>query len=234
MEVTNGFIVGVFNYCDRWCETCRLTSWCRLFADDAEAQAANDPHLKAVADAPPLRHEIREIPPEFQKLLEEVEENLEKMTDEEMDELCQTPNDKDPLLERATAYAVMVHEWLGVSRGGRRDPGDPRSTIAWFSTMIPAKIARALHGMGMPYLDPDEPTDHDGSAKVALLGLERSRAAWEQLAATENAAGPAIAELAWLEREVERMFPRARRFVRPAFDEPEDVARLLAQEDAAR
>jgi hypothetical protein len=102
--------------------------------------------------------------------------------------------------------------------------------------MIGAKIKRALHGLANEHLDPDEPTDADGSAKVALLGIERSRAAWQRITAadsTSTAAGPALADLTWLEQEVERMFPRARRFVRPAFDEPDEVARLLRERDAA-
>ena len=36
MEVQEGFIVGIFNYCDRWCERCPLTSRCRVFATLAE------------------------------------------------------------------------------------------------------------------------------------------------------------------------------------------------------
>jgi hypothetical protein len=36
MEVQDGFIVGIFNYCDRWCERCPLTSRCRVFATLAE------------------------------------------------------------------------------------------------------------------------------------------------------------------------------------------------------
>ena len=35
MEVREGFIVGIFNYCDRWCERCPLTSRCLVFADVA-------------------------------------------------------------------------------------------------------------------------------------------------------------------------------------------------------
>ncbi len=38
MEVREGFIVGIFNYCDRWCERCPLTSRCRVFADMAELE----------------------------------------------------------------------------------------------------------------------------------------------------------------------------------------------------
>ena len=36
MNVRDGFIVGIFNYCDRWCERCPLTNRCRVFADLAE------------------------------------------------------------------------------------------------------------------------------------------------------------------------------------------------------
>src|ERR1044072_83550 len=48
MEVRNGFIVGIFNYCDRWCDACAFTSRCRLFADGAEIKASLDPGLKAL------------------------------------------------------------------------------------------------------------------------------------------------------------------------------------------
>ena len=97
--------------------------------------------------------------------------------------------------------------------------------------MIPAKIARAMHGIGMASPDePDEPTDHDGSAKVALIAIERSRAAWQQIASKDpsSTTAAAIEELNWLEREVDRTFPKAKTFVRPAFDEPDEVARLLS------
>src|SRR5688572_14788934 len=38
MEVQDGFIVGIFNYCDRWCERCTLTNRCRVFASLAEVE----------------------------------------------------------------------------------------------------------------------------------------------------------------------------------------------------
>jgi hypothetical protein len=39
-----------------------------------------------------------------------------------------------------------------------------------------------------------------------------------------------IADLVWLGEMLERLRPRARAFVRPGFDEPEAVAKLLAAE----
>ena len=38
MDIQDGFIVGIFNYCDRWCERCPFTSRCRLFATLAEIE----------------------------------------------------------------------------------------------------------------------------------------------------------------------------------------------------
>ncbi len=58
MDVRNGFIIGIYNYCDRWCETCAFTSRCRVFADGAEMEAERDPNLKPIADAPPLAHDV--------------------------------------------------------------------------------------------------------------------------------------------------------------------------------
>jgi hypothetical protein len=37
-------------------------------------------------------------------------------------------------------------------------------------------------------------------------------------------------DLVWLGEEIERVFPQARAFVRPAFDEPDEVARMWAGE----
>ncbi len=31
---TDGFVKSIFNYCDRWCERCHLTSRCRVFAQE--------------------------------------------------------------------------------------------------------------------------------------------------------------------------------------------------------
>jgi hypothetical protein len=42
-----------------------------------------------------------------------------------------------------------------------------------------------------------------------------------------------IDDLEWLRAAREQSFPKARAFVRPAFDEPEEVSRLLRSESEA-
>jgi hypothetical protein len=115
------------------------------------------------------------------------------------------------------------------------DPADPEAVILWFHTLVSAKIHRALHGLAddSPE-DRDWPADYDGSAKIALLGIDRSHAAWRALVergvATDAEGASFIADLVWLGEELERVFPNAHHFVRPGFDEPEEVLKLQARE----
>ena len=62
--------------------------------------------------------------------------------------------------------------------------------------------------------------DWNGSAKVALISLDRSVVGWNRIAATTaDADAAAIAQrLQALRMDVERAFPDAGRFVRPGLD----------------
>jgi hypothetical protein len=65
--------------------------------------------------------------------------------------------------------------------------------------------------------------DSDGSAKIALIAMDRSLAAWavvkDLLPQHEQAAGEFLRILDQLRRNFEGHFPNARNFVRPGFDE---------------
>jgi len=136
---------------------------------------------------------------------------------------------------RAKDYCFRVYPWLQKFDDAVLDPANPLAVIAWFHTMIPPKVNRAITGLAEECSEGrDWPPDHDGSAKVALLGIDRSHAAWLELVErgviSDAEAAPFVADLVWLGEALEQVFPRARAFVRPAFDEPDAVAMLLAQE----
>lgn len=240
MEIQDGFIVGIFNYCDRWCQTCAFTSRCRVFADMAEYESAQDHNLKPVVNAPPLPQDVPPPPPAWmQKLLDGMNEAaLEASSDDEPEPPPRkTPPTHEALCQRAEAYADWVFAWLRTHDAFAKasNPDDPRAVVGWFYLMIPPKTVRAVKGLAED--DPAErewPADHDGSAKVALLAVERSHAAWLQIIgrgmATWNEAEPFVRQLLWLRDEIERIFPNARAFVRPGFDEPDEVAKLTAAE----
>lgn len=68
-----------------------------------------------------------------------------------------------------------------------------------------------------------ERMDANGSAKVALVGIDRSISGWRslQLSLPEKADSikPMLIELESLRRSIEARFPRARDFIRPGLDE---------------
>lgn len=64
--------------------------------------------------------------------------------------------------------------------------------------------------------------DSDGSAKIAVIAVEKSMAAWirmyELLPASEDAALKALALLTQIKRKTLEEFPQCMQFKRPGFD----------------
>lgn len=235
MELCDGFIVGIFNYCDRWCETCALTSRCRLFADLARHEAVVDPGFRAIVDAPIRREALPPPPPKWmEELMKEINEAEASANDRHpLPAPRVMAREHLPIYDHARDYSTRVHNWLRRYVWPdidcvQRDPRDAVAVIAWFASMNCSKIRRALLGLAEFDGDRDSPPDHEGSAKVALIGIERSYKAWMQLVADERVtmevAVPFIEELLWLLERVDDVFPRARAFVRPGFDEPGALA----------
>jgi hypothetical protein len=235
MQLRDGFIVSIFNYCDRWCETCAFTGQCRLFADLARAEARHDPGMAGLVHLPSWPGDVpRPAPKAMTQIFRELNEAAgNPLTDHDLGSLEPAiPLQHEVMCARAMDYAVRAHHCL--ERHGRQS-GDrahnPVAVIEWFSTMIASKMRRALSGLAEFDGDRTFPPDHEGCAKVVLLALERSHAAWSELLVTgfveAGVAQREMRELEWLRAELDAAIPNARRFVRPGFDEPE--ARSLAR-----
>jgi hypothetical protein len=125
---------------------------------------------------------------------------------DEMKEVSRTAaHDQEGLEERARAYSFGTAGWLQTAGSPPdRDDTDPRSVLAHDCALIPVKIYRAVSGVD------------DGSAKIALVAIDRSRGAWLEVVARRLAAvGDVelfVSELGFLAGEIERMFPHARAF----------------------
>lgn len=103
--------------------------------------------------------------------------------------------------------------------------GDCGEIIQWYVFFIDAKLQRALHGKteGEYWeLDNGYPKDSDGSAKIAVIAMERSAEAWtrmfELLPACEDAALKALSLLTQIKRKTLEEFPECMKFQRPGFD----------------
>ena len=103
---------------------------------------------------------------------------------------------------------------------------DSVEVIRWYQHQMYVKLRRALHGAYDEATDDDldgYPKDSDGSAKVSLIGMDRSISAWGKIITFFPDEGDRIlgiiAHLERLRRRTETEFPDARAFVRPGFDE---------------
>jgi hypothetical protein len=100
--------------------------------------------------------------------------------------------------------------------------------IQWYHLFIHVKLERAIDSQAEEELETDPElrsvmNDANGSAKIALIGIDRSLTAWAALRSHFPEQEDAILDfqirLARLRRDAEKLFPQARAFVRPGFDE---------------
>jgi hypothetical protein len=140
--------------------------------------------------------------------------------------------DECPITTMATVVMMLARRWLAEHRDAAvGDAGaalrDAIETVGWDTYLIPAKLHRALDGRDAAShgesIGDDHPVQNDwnGSAKVALISIERSHAAWQTIAkaAGDPDASRLVDELARLQQTVDEAFPNARKFVRPGFDD---------------
>ena len=108
------------------------------------------------------------------------------------------------------------------------DLEDALKVIRWYQHQIYAKLIRAISGRIEEDAEISEEADKyardsDGSAKVALIGIDRSIAAWiiidNRIPTFERDDVKAImTHLDKLMKKIENDFPDARAFLRPGFD----------------
>jgi hypothetical protein len=101
---------------------------------------------------------------------------------------------------------------------------EPVEVVGWYQHLIYVKLMRAIRGEleDEPDILDEYPKDSDGSAKVALIGIDRSIAAWGEIRNCfphrSNQIMEILVHLEQLRRKVEKTFPNARAFIRPGFD----------------
>lgn len=227
-------ISGIFNYCDRWCEKCTFTERCLVFqtemydnmqVDDLSNQkfwdnislnfevsmdmlyemaAENGVDLDALADA--------EITTE---LADNSTSNLQKMAKAlSLDCLLWSKNNREYFNEiLAQLSAKDVNELKHFS--------DALEIVNWYSIMIGPKIRRASASKLVK--TETENQDSNGSAKVALIAIERSlmgfRILYDALPEKRDEIIDFLARLAHVKKRTLSAYPNAMSFKRPGFDD---------------
>ncbi|HJU93808.1 MAG TPA: hypothetical protein VJ656_12795 [Pyrinomonadaceae bacterium] len=221
-------ISGIYNYCDRWCERCPLTSRCLVYATEQEeddSPESRDIHNEA------FWKKLASIFQETRQLIADwaTEAGIDLKEPEPEDEARHRRRrqlvDNHPLTKAGKKYANAASDWFrALDQSIDADFEDACEVIQWYQYQIAVKTMRALSARKEELEeDLDLPKDSDGSTKVALIGIDRSIAAWRmmQLALPERADSivPLILQLEMLRTRLEHAFPEARDFIRPGFDE---------------
>jgi hypothetical protein len=259
------FILGIYNYCDRWCERCPFTARCLVYATEKADDVSADPEAHDINSAKfwsRLESMFQEAHEMILEWAEEAGVDVEAIEDEAADREQQRLDAKQHDLSLgARRYAEMVQRWFteefaveqqvhddttGKSKNTEEDidVSDAIEVIRWYQFFVAAKVFRALMGLddeaaddtltadeifADAAIDDDEEIeaggndDSDGSAKIALIAIDRSLSAWRvmqsSLAEKADSIRPMLIELERLRRTAEQIFPHARDFIRPGFDE---------------
>jgi len=232
------FIAGIYNFCDRWCERCPQTLRCLNFSVSEEE--FSDPETRDIRNEA-FWKKLSEILRDALELLKEGAEKwgidietLDSAEGEENVKAKEVAAENHLLCRVAKKYSQLAEDWFGrrdtlffeVAAAAREGVSieEAIEVIRWYQCFIGAKVMRAVQG-NIEETDEgcDEfPSDSDGSAKIALIAIDRSIAAWaviqHYIADGDREVIDVIAFLDGLRQAVEETFPNARSFIRPGFD----------------
>ena len=242
------FIEGIYNYCDRWCERCHMTEHCRVFADESPDQTVNDLENEEFwneieANLSRIREWLEQMAEE--RGIEWDEEELEAIQQRQKEQMAEARD--HPLSVHSREYMEEAGQWLESHEQVMRDKPeqwqeqyemnvnrdeavkkfekleDVLEVIHWYRPQIHVKLTRALKSQLSEFPEDEDRKDSDGSAKIALIGIDRSIAAWrwlyEQLPEQEDSILDLLVDLEKLRNQTEDSFPNARSFQRPGFDD---------------
>lgn len=231
------FIAGIYNYCDRWCERCPQTARCLNFSLSEEK--FSDPETKDIRNEAFWR-KLSEVFKETLELLEEMGKewgiDLKSLDLESAGDAAaaKTEAARSHVVYRAAeSYSKLAEKWLkendalfsfGTIPDGEVTIDEAVQVIRWYQHLIAVKVMRAIRGKAEEDEEgPDEfPRDSDGSAKVALIGIDRSIGAWGVIPRCNRLYEKSVLEmvslLKLLREAVEATFPAARSFFRPGLD----------------
>ncbi len=242
-------IPGIHNYCDRWCERCAFTSKCSVFAMEEQREKKSDDQnenfITQVGENFKIAMEmLLEMAEEKGIDLNAIEEDAYAKKEELLEEFAKNHNlsvqsmeysalarkwfdENEPILDNVSKKMIQTIELGLVNEDVSNEfdsVKDAIEIIRWYCFQIHVKLMRALRH-GEPDLSYENliQNDANGSAKVALIGTERSLGAWgvlyKQVPEQEDEILNILLLLEKIRKGIFKTFPQVNEFVRPGFDE---------------
>lgn len=226
-----GYIEGIYNYCDRWCERCAFTSKCINHAfEPPDYERSEDETFEYLANV------FKATMLMLDEMAEDMGIDLSQLDD--IGSYDRSVPFSDQLSKSAKETAFEIQSWFETSDPETsvknidylrfRESMDERENdalevILWYNMFIPVKLERATGSFSESTGDEYACNNRDGSAKVALIGLDRSIAAWaiilESAPEFEDTILNFLIKLSRIRNVTENRFPGARSFIRPGLDE---------------
>jgi hypothetical protein len=236
------FIEGIYNYCDSWCERCAFTDKCMNFAmrkykENVNGEAGINDNLTDV---------FQQTTDLIKQIIEDKGMNWEEITEAPAVDPHREA-DKHRNVKTAKEYTYLYGSFLKEEQGFMKGKGvefqndlnkgiisveeaeeslsqieDAFEVINWYQSLIYIKIRNACQLFFEVNLS-DFMTDYyNGKAKLTLISIDRSIAAWLVLQVhfpeKTDRISQILFQLEKLRRQIEKDFPNARKFVRPGFD----------------
>lgn len=227
-------ISGVNNYCDRWCERCKFIKRCRVGLMELERLDDNN------ADGSEIWDELSAV---FEATYEMIAKKAEEMGIDLSDIPVVEEEKREPseIEVESMDYGTNVNNWMkenfdkfqelalefAEKEFAIPDFKEALDVINWYELFIPVKIRRAADGLFKDdMLDDDlefQKQDSDGSAKIAIIAINRSIEAftvlYHQFPKHEDEILDFLKQLSSIKKKMLITFPDAMSFKRPGFDD---------------
>lgn len=229
-------IPGIHNYCDRWCERCTHTVHCSVYHMeqqlDTKSEETNDSENQKFWEQLSLMFKLTA------KLVYDKMKEHGIDPDSVSNEEVKVELDPDPVNQKAVVlsreYTMNVGQWvkersevflakheilMNIGGANAKAIADAMDVVQYYFMMVSTKTYRAF----LPIDDDEEPTDALGSAKIAIILIDRSTAAWvrimEMFPQFEDDILGFLKQLSVVKRLLLEHLPSAMEFKRPGFDE---------------
>jgi hypothetical protein len=240
IEIAQGknIIPGVHNYCNRWCERCKFIHNCTVAIVNSEMGFEDN---KDMASA------MEDIEMIFETNFEMLEEMATEMAEEndidfnDFPEIESAERIHSQMEEDAKDLSLSVFKWLNENETFFTEKADKiilsaknefeaykdsLEVIQYYDFFISVKISRACHqDPDFEIIDDDGtpfPKDCDGTAKVAILSIEKTVEAFSVLykfaPELEDEILDYLSKFSSLRKRMLDQFPDAMAFKRPGFD----------------
>lgn len=245
----NTLIPGIYNYCDRWCERCAFTARCRVYARTSQVPEEASDDLESALRL--VQEQLQEALSTLDELQQEqgieiTEADLEAAAVDM--EAQQQKSREHPLVKMGTAYTVaagaLLHKpdltelftaglqqqaTLGLVAESQihslvSQLQEQFDILSYYRLFLPPKIYRAVSGLLSASTEEcnDLQSDYRGSAKIAVLCIQNSSTALQQLLQLlpeeEDTVLDLLAQLQQMEHLLLETVPNCMQFVRPGFD----------------